>query len=122
MLLDFKAAPPEAFAGPWDLCVIGTGPAGMTVARSVAKQGGRVLLLEAGALGPTQESQDIYAGKSVGSIDYPGVQRYRLRQFGGTSMHWAGRCALFDRIDFENRDVFGMPSWPISYEETYRHL
>ena len=122
MLLDFKAAPSEAFAGPWDLCVIGTGPAGMTVARAVAQEGGRVLLLEAGAIGPTAESQSIYEGKSVGSVNYSGVQRYRLRQFGGTSMHWAGRCALFDPIDFENRDIFGMPGWPISYQETYRHL
>ncbi len=51
-----------AFDRIWDVCVVGTGPAGMTVARRLAAQGHDVALMEAGDLEVTWESQDFYAG------------------------------------------------------------
>lgn len=122
MLRDFSALEQGSLTGSYDVCVAGTGPAGMSVARKVAASGARVLLLEGGALGPTPESRAVYEGRNVGSINYGHIETCRLRHFGGTSGHWAGRCALFDRLDFEQRDIFGLPGWPISYDETYRHL
>ena len=122
MIIDLNEAGPDALDGAFDLAVCGTGPAGMTVAREVAARGGRVLLLEGGGLDPSGQSQAVYDGASVGSVPYPHVQSCRLRYLGGTSMHWAGRCAVFDRIDFEPREVFGMPGWPIAYDEAYRRL
>ncbi|GGY41866.1 GMC oxidoreductase [Parvularcula lutaonensis] len=122
MLRDFGTVEPGSLSGPYDLCVAGTGPAGMTVALKVAAAGGRVLLLEGGGLGPTPESRAVYEGRNVGTVPYGHIETCRLRQFGGTSGHWAGRCAIFDRVDFEQRDIFDLPGWPISYDETYRHL
>ena len=122
MIIDLNEAGPEALSGTFDLAVCGTGPAGMTVAREVAARGGRVLLLEGGGLDPSAQSQAVYEGESVGTVPYPHVQSCRLRYLGGTSMHWSGRCAIFDRIDFEPRAIFGMPGWPISYDEAYRRL
>ena len=40
-----------AFAEPFDACVIGSGPAGITLARALAARGARVALMEAGGLG-----------------------------------------------------------------------
>lgn len=122
MIIDFTTLTDEALSGRFDLCVCGTGPAGMTIARKVASRGGRVLLLEAGGLNRTAESQDVYNGRSAGSIDYVRIQTCRLRYFGGTSGHWSGRCSLFDPIDFEDRDIFELPGWPISYDEAYEYL
>ena len=121
MWLDLNDVETSPFTGSYDVCVCGSGPAGISAARKIAERGGRVLLLEAGGLEPTQESTDVYRGKSVGRT-YWGVDHARLRYFGGTSGHWAGLCGLFDPLDFEERDIWELPGWPISRDEAYTHL
>src|ERR1039458_5677958 len=108
MLLDFNEAWPRVANVLYDVCICGTGPAGVTTARKLAACGKTVLLLEGGSLSYTDESQDIYKGRSVGR-QYWGVQSDRLRYFGGTSNAWSGRCGLMQPIDFEARDYFGLP-------------
>lgn len=120
MLADFHQISDDLFAEPFDLCIAGTGPAGMSVALKVAKAGGRVLLLEAGGLGPTSESAEIYRGRSIGTITYNHIDKCRLRYFGGTSGHWSGLCGKFSPLDFAEREIYGMPSWPITLDEAYR--
>ncbi len=123
MIIDLNAAETTPFDGVYDVCVCGSGPAGMTVAREAAARGLRVLLLEGGGFDLSEPSQEIYQAKSVGSLVYYGVETCRLRMFGGTSGHWAGRCAILDEIDFEARDIWGgLPGWPISHREAYRRL
>jgi choline dehydrogenase-like flavoprotein len=123
MILDLDAAESSPFEGVYDLCVCGSGPAGMTVAREATARGLRVLLLEAGGFDLSAASQEIYKASSVGPLTYYGVESCRLRVFGGTSGHWAGRCAILDPIDFEARDIWdGLPGWPISHDEAYRRL
>jgi choline dehydrogenase-like flavoprotein len=123
MIIDLNAAEASPFDGGYDLCVCGSGPAGMTVAREAAARGLRVVLLEAGGFDPSEASQEIYKAKSVGALEYYGVETCRLRYFGGTSGHWAGRCAILDPIDFEQRDIWdGLPGWPINRAEAYRRL
>jgi choline dehydrogenase-like flavoprotein len=95
----------------------------MTVAREAAARGLRVALLEAGGFELSAASQDVYKATSVGPLDYFGVETCRLRYFGGTSGHWAGRCAIFEPFDFEARDIWGgLPGWPIGFAEAYRRL
>lgn len=123
MIVDLNSVEAAPFDGVFDLCVCGSGPAGMTVAREAAARGLRVALLEAGGFEPSDASQEIYAAKSVGALAYYGVETCRLRYFGGTSGHWAGRCAILDPIDFEPRDIWdGLPGWPIAHAEAYRRL
>ncbi len=122
MIFDFNEAWTRvAAAAPYDFCICGTGPAGITTARKLAASGKRVLLLEGGDLSYSEESQELYDGKSVGR-KYWHVQSGRLRYFGGTSNHWTGRCGVFDPIDFEDRRYFGMPGWPISREQVLAGL
>ena len=118
-LNDVDASP---FKKTYDVCVCGSGPAGMAVVQKLLQRGLKVALLEAGDLTPTQESQSVYEGDSIGPRTYYGVESCRLRYFGGTSNHWTGRCGTFDPLDFEQRDIWPMPGWPISYEEAYSHL
>ncbi len=122
MLKDLNAAGGDPFEGVYDLCVAGSGPAGHTVAREAAARGLRVALLEAGGRELSAESQAVYRARSIGPLLYYGVETCRLRMLGGSSGHWAGRCAILDELDFSARDIWGLPGWPIARAEAYRRL
>ena len=57
------------------------------------------------------DTQDLYKGENVGHTVIMDEGRYRV--FGGSVNRWAGRCAVFDPIDFERRDWVHMSGWPI---------
>lgn len=106
---------------PYDVVIAGSGPAGMSVALKLAKNGKRVALLEGGGEVYSQTSQDVYKGTMLGND--MGMEFTRLRYLGGTSNHWAGRCRPFEAIDFEERSsVYQLPGWPISKAEVDRYL
>ena len=96
----------------FDVCVIGSGPAGITLARRLAAQGLDVALMEGGDLEWTPESQDVYAGDTVGH-DYFDLDMARVRMFGGTSYHWNGACRELDAGDFGGRAHHPQGAWPI---------
>lgn len=96
-----------------DVCIIGSGPAGMTLAVELHRRGKDVLVLEAGGREITGESQDIYRGQTVGDKYYD-LESARLRALGGSSNHWAGWCRPLDAIDFEPRDMAPDTGWPIT--------
>lgn len=121
MWIDLNAADGFSFQQRYDVCVCGSGPAGMTTARRLMAAGARVLLLEAGGLDWSEESQSTYRGRSVGPLQYWGVEHSRLRYFGGTSNHWSGLCTRFDEIDFEDRGLWEVPGWPISFNDIYQY-
>ena len=105
-----------AFARVFDVCVIGTGPAGTTLARQLAARGLEVALMEAGGLEWSEQSQDVTRGTSVGIL-YPDLDVARLRFLGGNSNHWNGLCRAFDAADFEARPVNPDAAWPIGRAE-----
>ena len=100
-----------------DVCVIGAGAAGITLARELASGGRSVLLLEGGEMGYTGRSQALYAGETEGTIFSEEHSGYllssRLRYFGGSTNHWSGFCRPLDPIDFEVRDWVPGSGWPI---------
>ena len=108
----------------YDVCICGGGPAGITLAKTLASLGKTVALLEGGALEYTDESQEIYHGTSEGLNNWDAISNCRLRFFGGTSNHWGGRCSHFDKLDFEQREIFGhLTAWPEgSREKMFKHL
>jgi choline dehydrogenase-like flavoprotein len=95
----------------YDYCICGGGVAGITAALKLADSGVTVALLEAGSLEYSQQSQDLYKCDSISKSLWP--ESTRLRFFGGTSNHWAGRCRPFEDTDFEQRSYFQLPGWPI---------
>lgn len=95
-----------------DICIIGAGAAGLSLARRLVQRGHQVCLLESGGLDFEQETQDLYRGANVG-MPYYDLDQSRLRFFGGTVAIWGGRCALLDPIDFEQRDWVPHSGWPI---------
>ena len=102
-----------------DLAIIGAGPAGITLARSMIGGPTRVCLLEAGGTALDGPTQALYEGKNVG-IEYP-LAGSRLRYFGGSSNHWGGLCRTLHRIDLERRDWLPDSGWPFGFDELQRY-
>jgi choline dehydrogenase-like flavoprotein len=103
-----------------DMCIIGAGPAGISLAREFIGQGLRVALLESGGIEPDARVQALAEGPTFGDIK-PSAEVNR-RQLGGNANVWCiglGRAeqglrhALFDEIDFEPRPWLGHAGWPL---------
>ena len=112
MLIDLAKEPAAAGAAESDICIVGSGAAGLTLARRLTQQGHSVTLLESGGLDFEEKTQDLYRGANVG-MPYYDLDQCRLRFFGGTVAIWGGRCALLDEIDFRRRDWVPHSGWPI---------
>jgi len=99
-----------------DLCIVGAGAAGISMALEWIGSPRTVLLLEGGGLEYEPAMQDLYRGEIVGLPYYP-LQAARLHYFGGTTGHWAGFCSTLDPIDFDKRDWVPHSGWPLRREE-----
>lgn len=96
-----------------DICIVGTGPAGMSIALDWDHTTHKVIFLEGGGLDYDDQVQDLYAGQTTGQKYYP-LKSTRLHYFGGTSNHWSGYCAPYEPLDFEKRDYIPHSGWPIT--------
>ena len=115
MIVDF-AGRSERLEADADVCIVGAGPAGITLAVELADAGKSVLLLEGGGLDYSERSQDLYDMIRADDI-YPDPLDSRVRFLGGSTNHWEGSCRLFDPIDFERRSWVPDSGWPYSYED-----
>jgi choline dehydrogenase-like flavoprotein len=107
---------PRGLAVQADVCLIGAGAAGITIARELAGTGLRVCLIEGGGMQfEYAESQALYAGSNIGLP--MSLEGGRLRFFGGTTNHWAGRCAPLSEIDFRRRPWISHSGWPLDPAE-----
>ena len=104
----------------YDFCIIGAGPAGITLGLRLAAAGWNVLLAEGGGREYSPHSQGLYKCASTGLELY--AEETRLRYLGGTSNHWAGRCRPFTPSDFAVAPPGDLPGWPIPYSEIEGYL
>ena len=128
MLIDTTREVPEDLVRV-DVCVVGAGPAGITLARNLCRAGLRVCLLESGGDKPSKAAEILNAG----AVDSPHGYREqtflngRCRQLGGTANLWnhklrgePGRHIRYlplDEIDFERRNWISESGWPFSRRE-----
>ena len=119
MLIDLREHG-DAALDETDVCIVGAGAAGITLARRLMQLGHSVCMLESGGLDFEQPTQDLYRGANVG-MPYYDLDQSRLRFFGGTTSIWGGRCALLDPIDFERREWVPHSGWPISRADLDRY-
>jgi len=98
-----------------DLCLIGGGAAGITIARELAGSKVRVCLVEGGGFEYEEETQALYDGRSSGAP--VALQGGRLRLLGGSTHHWGGRCAQLEELDLRRRDWVPHSGWPLRRAE-----
>ncbi|MDF2369027.1 FAD-dependent oxidoreductase [Sneathiella sp.] len=96
-----------------DVCIVGAGAAGISIALKLAALGKTVTLCEAGGFEYSEISQEVYQGEVRGD-PYFDLEIARLRYLGGTTNHWAGDCRTFDSIDFDRSFISEELKWPIS--------
>lgn len=102
-----------------DVCIVGAGPVGLSLAFKLEALGRTVLLLEAGP----RHGRDVPDPAATGFINrnhaLPGDASHR--GLGGTSALWGGRCVPYDDLDFQPRDHLISPGWPIAHSEMSKH-
>ncbi|MCL2384378.1 MAG: GMC family oxidoreductase [Alphaproteobacteria bacterium] len=99
-----------------DICIIGAGIAGITIALQFAEKACQVVLLESGGITPDPATQSLYAGETVGSF-HEQLDESRTRYLGGSSNCWGGWCRPLDTIDFETRSWIPNSGWPVSKDK-----
>jgi choline dehydrogenase-like flavoprotein len=104
-----------------DICIIGSGPAGATIARELSNNRLRVTVLESGGFERQDHADALNEIESVGHPRVMDQWLVRNRIVGGSSHSWAGRCAPFDEIDLERRSWVPNSGWPfcIDYLKPY---
>jgi glycine/D-amino acid oxidase-like deaminating enzyme len=119
MLIDLRQlAGDERFEA--DVCVVGAGAAGISLARELAARGRSVLLVESGGFEYEQSTQALYGGDETGTLLEEGAQYLastRLRYFGGTTNHWNGWCRPLDDEDLDSRPWVAEVDWPLSRDD-----
>jgi choline dehydrogenase-like flavoprotein len=98
-----------------DVCIVGAGAAGITLACELDGCRLKVLVLEAGGFKPEAGTLDFQRGAAA--PPHPDLTQYRRSAFGGTTSLWGGRCVALAPIDLEARDYVAHSGWPISFGE-----
>lgn len=107
-----------------DLCIVGAGAAGITIARELAGSNLDVVLLESGGTEAEEATTSLYEGDYLAEpitdafqLRTIAMEELRLRFFGGTTGHWAGYCRPIEPIAFEARPWLPLSGWPITREQ-----
>lgn len=103
-----------------DVCIVGSGPVGASLAVELAEKGLSVVVLESGVEQSNPENQAL----SKATIETPRfhepMELGTCRALGGTSWLWGGRCTELEKIDFLARDYVAHSGWPFPYDELSR--
>ena len=103
------------------VCIVGAGAVGLSMAVALARLGVDVLLLEAGGAQLESANQAMHEGESTGhpfeSVD---VGRYRV--LGGSTSFWGGQVIAFDDFVIGERPWVGHSAWPLSAADLQRYI
>ncbi len=91
----------------YDVCIIGSGPAGMTIAAELSNTDLKICVIESGGISKNQSTDRLKEVVSIGDIKIRDSSRERI--FGGTSTTWSGLSSPLDSID--------LTTWPIQQSE-----
>lgn len=111
-----------------EVCVIGGGVGGITLALELEKHGVGTCLIESGGFAADEATRDLYRGESIG-LPYLFADGCRSRFLGGSGNCWGGWCRPLGEEDFVRRDWVPYSGWPFAkselqpyYERSHRIL
>jgi choline dehydrogenase-like flavoprotein len=99
-----------------DVCIIGAGAAGITVAKEFLGTHFSVLVLESGGLDNEAVIQKLNEGEVVG-LPHAGIEKGRFRAFGGSTIAWGGQTLRLGAFDFQERSWVPYSGWPITLQD-----
>ena len=99
-----------------DVCIVGGGASGITLALKFINAPFDVLLIESGGRKFDHRSQLLYQAENIGQLYYE-MEFTKQRYFGGASNKWFGRSRPMDEVDFEHRPWVRYSGWPFSGRE-----
>ena len=96
----------------FQVIIVGSGPAGITIAKKLEENKINSLIIEAGDEEYNETSQEYYKSNVFGD-DITDLRYSRLRQLGGTSGNWGGWC--------KPMETWNINKWGLSYEEISKY-
>jgi choline dehydrogenase-like flavoprotein len=115
VLIDAQTLPENTLIES-DICIIGAGAAGITLAREFINQPYQVCLLESGGLDFDEVTQSLYGDENIGLPYFP-LKEARARYLGGSTNLWGGWSRPLEDIDFEDRPWMPYSGWPFTKAE-----
>jgi choline dehydrogenase-like flavoprotein len=110
----------------YDLCIAGTGPAGIILALEYQKlrPKNQVLLIEYGKDGATDRNFLDDSIKVMEPRNHHLPYECTNKGLGGSSASWGGRCVMYDEVDFLPRKILkGQCTWDVGlYQECGKYL
>jgi choline dehydrogenase-like flavoprotein len=105
-----------------DVCIVGSGPAGITLAREFLRFSCDAVMLESGGFRAERGIQKLNEGDTVGDA-YAGLQHTRHRQVAGSANIWntpvgrklGAKYVPLDPWDFQQREDVPHSGWPLDY-------
>jgi choline dehydrogenase-like flavoprotein len=95
-----------------DVCIVGGGPAGISLALRLAQNTrSHIALLESGGFTFDPAIQTLAQGETTGLPYYP-LAETRIRMLGGSSQSWGGVCTPLDPPAMEARQWLPGGGWP----------
>ncbi len=99
-----------------DLCVVGSGAAGLAIASEVLHTPFKTLIVESGGMETEPPTQALY-DVDLSGLPHPGSTKGRFRICGGSTTQWGGQALPLMSLDLEQRDWIPYSGWPISIDE-----
>lgn len=109
-----------------DLCIVGSGPASLTIVRKFLGTQTKVVVLESGGGEDYEFASDLNKGVVWSDVDRgylayevpdgSGLELSRYRDFGGTMNIWTGRIRPLAPSDFLKKNGVDT-GWPIAYDD-----
>jgi len=104
-----------------DICIIGGGPAGLTIANNFIDTNYNVILIESGSLKYNKNNQILSTGfnEDFGEYPFPSYSLIgaRVRALGGSSLVWRGWSGPLQEIDFREKHWVPNSGWPIELSD-----
>lgn len=120
-MVDLKTVTAARTEREAQVCIIGSGTAGIFLANLLCKQGIGVIMLDAGEE-PCKSPLDSEEQCEQRGLLYRGADSGRAFGLGGTSTLWGGQMIPLSRSDFESRPLVNFDSWPIDYAEVAKYF
>jgi choline dehydrogenase-like flavoprotein len=120
VIISARSLPPDTVLD-CDICIVGAGAAGITLACELERSGLDVVMLEAGGPKYDADTQEGLSGAIAGESVHPPVDMYRRHVLGGATTIWGGRCVPLDPLDLQKRDFVPHSGWPIGWSELEAH-